>query len=76
MNNVLSGWKRKYTDNEPASRTGNKATSSKGTVFKNLNAENATQNICLLDSQVLMLTEKRGHNVYFVCKFWLWTAWD
>jgi hypothetical protein len=27
-----------------------------------------------LDSQTLMLMEKRDHNVYFVWKFWLLTA--
>jgi hypothetical protein len=32
---------------------------------KNLNAENAIQNVSLFDSQTFILREKRGHGVYF-----------
>jgi len=42
---------------------------------RNLIAKNSTSYICLLDSQILMLMEKRGHSVYFVWKLWLRTAW-
>jgi len=44
--------------------------------MKNLNRENTIQNICILDSQLLMLMEKRGHNIYFAPTFWLLTAWS
>jgi hypothetical protein len=41
---------------------------------ENLNTENMIQNICLFDSQLLMLMGKGGHSFYFVQKFRLQTA--
>jgi hypothetical protein len=38
------------------------------------NAENIVQNIRLFDSQILMMMEKRGHNVYFARTFCPQTA--
>jgi len=32
---------------------------------RNQNGENTIQNICLLDSQILLLMHTKGHNVYF-----------
>jgi hypothetical protein len=52
----LSGYKGKDRDDE--------AGSCREIICKNLNTENATQNICLLDYQVLMLMENRGHKLY------------
>jgi translation elongation factor P/translation initiation factor 5A len=34
---------------------------------KTIPAKNTIQNICVLDSQILLM-EKRGHSVYFVTK--------
>jgi hypothetical protein len=41
---------------------------------KNLNAENKIQNIWPLDSQTLMLMEKKTRSFYFVWKFLMLTA--
>jgi hypothetical protein len=56
----------RYKNNEAGSSEDDEASSRRETVCKNLNSENTTQNICLLESQIMLLMERKGHNVYFV----------
>jgi len=56
MHIFLSSYKKRNRDNDAGSR--------KDVVCKKLSCS-MIQNICLLDSQILMLMEKRGHNIYF-----------
>jgi hypothetical protein len=52
-------------------RVKTEASSKTETVYKKLNATNMIQDVCLLDSQILMLMEETGHSVYFARNFWL-----
>jgi hypothetical protein len=66
MDIFLSGYDRKDRNNEASFSEDCGASLSRETVFKKkLNSESAVQNIYILVSQILMLMEKRNHNVYF-----------
>jgi hypothetical protein len=56
------GWLQGERNNITDCSKDSEANSSRETVCKNINAERY-YTVCLLDSQTLMLMEKRGHNV-------------
>jgi hypothetical protein len=60
---VVTGGK---TDKESGQYKDNDDSLSRETAEENLNEENTLQNICPLDSQILILMEKRDQNIYFV----------
>jgi hypothetical protein len=55
MDRLLSSYRRKARNNEVGFSKDNKASSHREMLYKNTNAENTIQNICLLDSQIMML---------------------
>jgi hypothetical protein len=64
---ILNEYKRKCRNN--------KSSASRGTISKTPKRRKCDSNIGLGVADIVLLIEKRDRSVYFVCKFWLLTAY-
>jgi hypothetical protein len=63
LDKYLNSYRKKAKNNETSSSKDIGSSSSREMICKNLKARNMIQSIFIFDSQILMLVEKRGHNI-------------